>query len=285
MAVVKSEKRSLKERLLDLFRSSMGETMSDGDTRHEIGEALRGSVPGYMGIECVYPEENLVVFYAQPGEEFLMQRQKYAMGEDGKATLEGEAETVEPVTTYEPVKAAMSAVETPKVACGCKGAAAEVKEISMKDTTKAFIANSKGKFTDADATWLDTVPETHLQALQAVETPVTPVVDSVVPQSEEEFLQTAPESVKAIVADHKAAQVKAKTALVGQLKSAQAEFNEAELNSMSVTELSRMARLVQIEPEADFSGRGVVRAAASSEADVFSNPPDGYALALAARKQ
>ena len=155
---VQSEKRSLKERLLGmLFRSSMGESMSDNDMRHEVGEALRASVPGFMGIECVYPDESLVVFYAQPGDEFLIQRQSYSMGEDGKVALSGEAETVEPVTTYEPVKAAMSAVETPKVACGCKGAAAEVKETSMKETTKAFIANSKGKFTDADAAELPMV--------------------------------------------------------------------------------------------------------------------------------
>jgi hypothetical protein len=70
--------------------------------------------------------------------------------------------------------------------------------------------------------------------------------------------------------------------LVASLKACGA-LTEDQLKAKSLEELETLAMFAQVAPKPDFSGRGMPRAA--EEADVFSNPPDPYALALEARKK
>jgi hypothetical protein len=100
--------------------------------------------------------------------------------------------------------------------------------------------------------------------------------------SEEEYLKTAPDSIRQLVADKKASDAAEKTALVTSLKDAQQEFTEVELQAMDLKALGRLANVVKVA-KPDFSGRGVVRDAGA--ADVYSTPPDPYAAALEARRK
>lgn len=72
------------------------------------------------------------------------------------------------------------------------------------------------------------------------------------PQTEEEFLAIAPESIKADLTAHRAAQAAKKAALVTALKTAQKEYSEADLNKMTVAELERVQRLCAGRKTVDF---------------------------------
>jgi hypothetical protein len=109
------------------------------------------------------------------------------------------------------------------------------------------------------------------------------------PLTTEEFLAIAPEEIRTLVADKKATDARMKSELITVLKGAQDEFKEPELQKMSVGELMRFARAIKAaEPAStdmvDFSAMGVSRAASAGSSDVYDNPPDGYAVALAAKK-
>lgn len=100
------------------------------------------------------------------------------------------------------------------------------------------------------------------------------------PQTEEEYLQKAPASIRTLVDRHKAADALRKTELVTALKACQTEYTEAELTALATDDLERIARLTKAD--VDFSGIGITRAAAAAAGDVFANPPNGYDLALKA---
>jgi len=99
------------------------------------------------------------------------------------------------------------------------------------------------------------------------------------PMTEEKWLETAPPSIRDMVARHKAADAKAKDALVGKLKTAQTVFTEAQLKTKSVEQLEEIAALVKVETApVDFSGRAP---RAAEENDYITQPPpDGYKIAL-----
>jgi hypothetical protein len=100
------------------------------------------------------------------------------------------------------------------------------------------------------------------------------------PMTAEEFLKVAPEEIRSLVARQKKADAAEKKGLVGALVAAQDAYSETDLQGMAVDELSKLARAVKVDAP-DFSGRGVARSA--EEADVFTNPPNSYDLAIAAR--
>jgi hypothetical protein len=103
--------------------------------------------------------------------------------------------------------------------------------------------------------------------------------------TEEEYLAMAPDSIKTLVAEKKATDAKQKVELVKALKAGQAEYTEAELVAMTNNQLLRLARLAKLdEPEEDVDFSVRPRAASSGADNAYENPPDGYALALAARK-
>jgi hypothetical protein len=101
--------------------------------------------------------------------------------------------------------------------------------------------------------------------------------------SEQEWLAAAPPEVRRNFERMRAAETARKATLVTELKTAQAEYTEAELQAMDVEQLERIARIARLAvPEPDFSGRGTPRAAATAD-DPVRNPPKAYDLALAAR--
>lgn len=299
--------RSLRERLHKLlsFRADAGTAadVSDNDLRQSMSNALRSTVPGFLWVESIYPADSLVIYACAPEEDVCFMRASYSVEADGKVTLGDSVEEVEPVMTFQVVKkseeAAASANSQP---CGGRPTDTATTSITegvnaMKEKVKALIACPNNKFTEADATWLEQVPEAHLDTLIAASvapaktepttaSAKTEVTPDPKPLTEEEYLAQAPESIRTLVTRQKAADAAAKTKLVAALKSSQKEFTEEELNVMPVDQLERLSRVAQVSVEdegVDFSGLGLPRAAESTDDDVYTNPPDGYKLALAAR--
>lgn len=84
--------------------------------------------------------------------------------------------------------------------------------------------------------------------------PAAPVAAAAkTPQTEEEFLAAAPESIRNLVADAKAKEAARVTDLVKVLKGAQSEYTEDELKAKPVKELERLVRALKVNtPKVDF---------------------------------
>lgn len=103
------------------------------------------------------------------------------------------------------------------------------------------------------------------------------------PLTEAEWLAQAPQGIRDLVSRQQAADAARKTTLIGQLKTAQAEYTEAELQAMDVPALERVARLAKVDaPAADFSGIGLPRASAAA-ADTGAPPPIDMVSRIAAK--
>jgi outer membrane biosynthesis protein TonB len=163
-------KRTIRQRLLDLikFRTARDEEdMSDSEIRKLLDRALNDSEPAYLGIDSVFHKDSLVVYAVAPSEGFKLLRRGFKLNADGSVSLADDKEEVLPVTTFEPVRAA-SASEQPQLTanCGCKGA----KEMTKEQRVQALIDNAKTPYQEVDRTWLMTVPDDRLTALESVET-------------------------------------------------------------------------------------------------------------------
>ena len=199
------------------------ESLSDQDLRERLDAALRATVPGYLWIEVVFPDETSVIYSAAPGELLTLNQQFFTVAGDGVVSLNGNAIEVEQIVRYEPVTAAAAPAATPPAApasptaapataaavpapthaapCAChecrtRAAAAApassstppaaagtvsggapappapsstptaaAGEHAMKERTKKLIDESAGKFTAADAVWLDAVPDDRIELL------------------------------------------------------------------------------------------------------------------------
>lgn len=108
-------------------------------------------------------------------------------------------------------------------------------------------------------------------AARAASTTATP--------TEEEWMRTAPASVRTLVETARKKETAQKTTLVTQLKAAQKIYSEADLNAMTIEQLEKVAALANIEP-VDYGGMGFPRAAAEGTTDVYRNPPNSYRIAL-----
>lgn len=99
------------------------------------------------------------------------------------------------------------------------------------------------------------------------------------PQTEEEFLAAAPQSLRDLVAGAKAREHARRDELVTVLKTAQTEYAEAELKAMPAKDLERIARVCKaaVKP-VDFSGQGLPRTA---ETPSYA-PPDPYLAGIKA---
>lgn len=177
--------------------------------------------------------------------------------------------------------------------------------------TSALIENPATPFDANDRAYLDTLTEERLATLEAQAVTAKTAHDvkaaadaraaeeraaaerataeaatrAASQQTEEAWLASAPQSIRSLVTAAKASENARRTQLVTVLKSAQAEYSEAELTAMPVAELERISRLAQANvPEIDYTARAP-RAASASAEDVYINPPSGYKIALAARKE
>lgn len=184
---------------------------------------------------------------------------------------------------------------------------------TKQERVRALIACPKTPYADVHAAALESMTEDGLKALEdfyaaqpepkkedektqaqpqptppapAPTQPVTPPAATPAPtgaaMSEEEYLRNAPESVRTIVSEHKAAQAARHATLVGQLKGAvNGAYTDAELTAMTVPQLEKLAVLTkQPTPSVDFSGRAVPRANAGT--DEAADPPPSLAAAVRA---
>lgn len=185
--------------------------------------------------------------------------------------------------------------------CGCgKNAANGDTDMVKAERIKNLLATSG--YTAADSKWLEQVPDERLTALetQAAQAAKTTELETKLTAAETanaaievrlkaaEAAQIPAEELsglRAMAAAKKATDDARHAELVEVLKTAQAEFTEEELKSQPLASLERFARMTKVET-VDQSGRMVPRAAAAEDkTDVFLNPPDGYALAIAARNK
>jgi len=94
-------------------------------------------------------------------------------------------------------------------------------------------------------------------------------------------VKVMPAELKSLLERQQTTEAQVKTELVASLKAAQTAYSEAELSVMTIEQLQRLATVAKIPSQPDYSGRGFPHfAAAEQSGDVFSKPPDGYALAL-----
>jgi hypothetical protein len=105
-------------------------------------------------------------------------------------------------------------------------------------------------------------------------------------QTDEQWLKTAPASVRSLVESAQKREDTERTRLVAAIGKQTKVYTEAELKAMSVEQLTKLAAASGVEAEAvDFSGMGMPRAAeGGAQSDVYLNPPNGYRVALDAKK-
>ncbi len=297
-AAMERGKPGLLERIAAMLRIRSGqgeEDLSDMDLRDGIDRALRAEEPGYLGIEAVFPNKNEVVYAVAPEDDLVLVLRTYAVDADGAVALTGGRQEVKPEVTFVPVAAAE---------CGCP----ETGEERMKkdERIKALIACEHTPFTEADAELLAaasdeqlTSYEDHGKKLAEAPAPTAPVVEpdpaapaapitepkgeedgedeeglEAKPLTEEEYLAQPeiPDSIREMVARHKATDAKRQAELLAALTDAQAEYTEEELKAMDVPQLERLARMAKaVVPEPDYTGNGVPRVAA--DADAIPKPP------------
>lgn len=159
------DKKTLRQRLLDIitFRSNKSEAdMSDSDLRRGISEALRAVEPGYLGIDSVFPSEQLVVYATMPEQELLLFRREYSLNDDGSIKLEKAKEEVRPVTRYEP----LSASAEPPCGCGTRHNEGEANMKTKAERVKALIENPAMKLAKDSQAALEASPDTVIDSLE-----------------------------------------------------------------------------------------------------------------------
>src|SRR5262245_54275072 len=96
------------------IRAMRGAALSDADLRRALDTALRSTVPGYVAIESVFPDEQRVVYTIAPDATSLnLEQRTYAITADGAVTVHDDATAVKPVTVFEPVQRSASEAHIP----------------------------------------------------------------------------------------------------------------------------------------------------------------------------
>lgn len=247
---------------------------AEGESHRAIEDALNAALadanPGadWVWVRDVFPDQSLVI-YDLGGQAF---QRSYTIDANGAATLGGDPVEVIPETTYKPVSEA---------------APAEEKPVANQKRVDALIANAKTKHTEKDRTWLMACTDEQLDAQEPVEEPkkeeppvveptvAAPVANAAKPLTEEQWLEQAPASVRAVVARANAAEAKRKEKLVAALKAVDGcPLTEEQLRAASVDELERFASFAKVEadPAPDYSGLGGPRANANDDEKPISVP-------------
>ena len=260
------------------------EDVCDDTMRQMLHESLR-SEAGFMGVDSVFSASKQVIYGVMTGDNVKLVRRSFELDENGKPKLDKKTEEVKPVTRYEPMTATAAD-------CGCggrqAGSPAEKEEDvkTKKERVVALIESGKTCFVAASAPILEQLTEDQLKALEdqvvaaqkkeadekkaaedekAAKDKAAAEARAAAerkPSSEEDYLAQAPESIKAIVADHKARAAARKTELLKTLEgSKQDAYTKTELESMQLDQLEKIARLAVVaRPTIDQSGRGLPRA-------------------------
>lgn len=288
------------------LREGAAEDTTDVDLRNALDRALRSTEPGYLWIEAVIPAKGQVVYLVAPEDRMMTIRRPFTVADDGTVGLADGREEVKAVTHYEPIKAASAGD------CGCHAtsktpASAAAGDQTMPEIKKArvqaLIDSKRNPYTAAQSAALEALDETALKAIEDIdaslpepkveETKAEPKVETKVEPAaakaktaeevEAEYLATAPASIRTMVAEKKAADAAEKAALVTGLKAAQTQFSEAQLNAKPNDELRAMAAMLEAasgQAVVSYEGRALPRPAG----EPTNEPPDGYAIAIAARQ-
>lgn len=299
---VEAPTRSLKERMKAMFAAIRGnEGMSDSDVRYKLDAALRAIEPGYMWIENVYPDDGTVIYCVAPTDEYTLKRRKYTVGANDSVELATDAEEVEPVTTYETITAAATALAaSPKTACACGAKAAKESEMFTERIAK-LLANKHNIVKNEAALKLlgDGELKEVEDAAAAAEAKVAAAEKMVVNEkaaadakaktdkeaadklaaagakpsmTRDEMLAAMPD-VKAMLDERAAHDAIEHAALVTTLKAASSVLTEEQLKAKSLEELRTLAAFAKVEAPVDFSGRGAPRMPEKTED--FA-PPQAY---------
>lgn len=307
---VEPVKRSLKDRFLSLWQTlRTTEGLSDNDVRRAIDKALRAVVPGYMGIDEVYPDSGEVIYYACPGDEWMMMRQNYTLTGDD-ATLTDNAVQVEPVTTYEPVAEPTTAATKP---CSCGGRQASEGQSTiqgdndMKTKAERIAALAANKHSVVkDIKVLESVPDEVLKTLEddatakqtaedtqvaadkkskdekdekdrlatASAAAIAPATTAVL--STEDWLKTAPPEIRAMHSRETARLAAEKSELVSKLVACGTTLTKEQLEARSLEDLQTIAQFAKVEQTVQHVGVPAAFVAASAASGSYA-PPDGYA--------
>lgn len=258
--------KAIRERIAGAWTSrATAEGLSDADLRRMLNETMQPIEPGFMGVESVFPDDGTFVYACYlEGENggFHTYERSYTMdGTNVKVSRERTEVTV--VTEYKPLTAAAAAA----AACGCGGngqptiASGGNENMEKKERVQKLLKKLGIKQTPTVAATYEALADDVLTQLeqQEVETPMpaaapaaapAPVAAAAaapVPRTEAELLAEMPESMRRVFVRAAAAETVRKEFLVGKLKIAQKEYTEVQLQAMSVDELERMGRLLQLE--------------------------------------
>ena len=100
------------------------------------------------------------------------------------------------------------------------------------------------------------------------------IVKSEQPMTEEEFIQRAPASIKAVLEARQAEEAQLKASLVNGLKD-RGVFTEEQLKAKAIPELQALAQYAGVRV-LDFSGKGIPQERSASQKQVSYVPPDPY---------
>lgn len=307
----KIEQRSLKDRLFSLLKFKANET-SDQEIRWKLYDALRAIEPGFIDVDYVYQESGTVIYCVRPEQEYLLFRRPFTTDAAGNVTVGDPREQVQPVTDWVVVGTeAISPDPQPVTAsagdCGCK--AKDERIMKEKVERIATLLKTNSRFTETFLTTCSDEQLTQLETDEDAKTEAdkkakeeedakaakdakakTPTVAAAVP-SDEDWMKSAPKSVRDLVTRAQAQEDARRTLLVGKLKTAQDGYTEDELNTLDINHLERLAKVAKVdEPtvaqSVDFSGRGTSRVTASDSQKIDAPPSlfESVRAARAARK-
>lgn len=306
---------SLRERLLRMINGAFRAETTDRDLRMMLETELRQSVPAYLGLEAVDPDEKFVI-YAREGKDGALEFLKRSFKKKADGVTLGEDEiAVEMVTEYQEVGRAASSKPDEKPACGCGGHAPRTAETtnnaeeSNMDKTKVIndlIAS--GRFQEADRAWLTSTPEQALTALASdkkeqpaekpaeQQPPVTPQTPAGQPvpaepkpkpqepaqaQTAEQYIANAPEGVREVLQEGVRAAAAKRSGLISQIRSAAGNpFSEQELQAKTTEELEKLGRFAGVKM--DYSGRALAQPAPTEAEEV--DAPVGVGPAIRAAR-
>jgi len=163
--------RSIRERVMNLLglktNLEIAEDVSDSDLRNLLDQALYAEEPAYLGINDVFPDDNLVVYAVAPDDKLLTLRRSYKTNKEGAVTLKDDREEVRAVTRYEPVTAQANLSKT----FGAKKEDVKMtdKKIDEKkaEQVRALIGDSKTPWIKEDQEYLESVDDERLKAFEA----------------------------------------------------------------------------------------------------------------------
>jgi hypothetical protein len=260
-------KKSFTKRLKQFMR--VNADLSDMDRRRALSSALDKKEPDeFFFINAVF--DNFFIY--ERGFDSTLLKRTFTVEEDGSITLGEEVEEVRPETNFIPVKV-------------------NKKEnvMSKKDKVNALIANEASQFDEKDRDWLMTFEDDHLDKLAPKVIEPEPSPEPIeageedggegeeTPQTEEEFIETAPGDMKEVLAESLQMHRQERNELIKSLlENKDCVFSEDELKGMNLGQLKKLEKLAGVE--VNYGGRGGPRTVTANEDRFAPTPPQAFPL-------